>query len=401
MFFNRRSRSAHTKKFFLAPLFFLIPIFSLFSSEFPETLSRNAKISVLSVNYEDFSHSLFSKSCLRIFDTETNFDQIIDFAHFEDFDDDFFLLKFFLKSKRAFVRDEPFLDYFLTHQKRTNVSFVESVLNLSPEEVQYIFAFISTMHKTLPEYSYDFDILSDNSETHISQILHDCERMVGKPQTTKRFSFSEISKHNLSYKKLNDSFALVSERESFSLENNVILPNGSFHTNIPLLVTLIVFASIIFLLTAYQVVAYFFERAYFPSVFKTTQILDFLILFFSGLVGAIILYQDIFSDQTLFKNNFQFFYLVPLHLVAAFTIFKPMQSRKIQINYWSAVSVISFLYIFILSLSEKRFPVFSFLLAFPIFLRTVYFYFAVKNIKKERSFLPYALLLKFLNWLSS
>ena len=400
MFFNRRKFSARTKKVVLVPLFFLLPIFSFFASEFPERLSDQAKISILSVNYNDISHSLFSKSCLRFFDAETNFDQIIDFACFENFEDEFFLLKFFLHGKKAGIRTAPFLDYFLAQQKQTNVSLTESLLELSPAEVAYIFQFVSTMNRALPEYSYDFDILTNNSETHISHILHDSARMVGEESTTERYSFSEITQHNLSYKQMNDSFVLLSEKEI--LEFHEVDFAKLFHKErMSLIIALVVFASLVFLLTVYQVLAYFFENWYLMTVFKTAQIFDFLMLFFSGLAGFVILYQDIFSNQSMFRNNFQFLFLVPLHLIAAFTIFRPIQNRTLQIYYWSITSFLSVLYIFSCSIIERKLPLVCFLLALPLFFRTAYFYFAVKDIKKERTFKPYALLIRFLDSASS
>lgn len=400
MFFNKRKFPASIKKIFLIPLFFFFPLFFLFPSDFPEKLSKNAKISILSVNYNDILHSLFSKSCLRIYDAENDFDQIIDFAHFENFEDQLFLLKFFLHGKKAEIKTSPFIDYFLSQQKQTNVSLIESFLDLNPAEVTYIFNFIATLHKAFPEYSYDFDLLTNNSETHISLILHDSARMVGDKLTNERYSFSEIVQHNVNYKRLNDSFFLTSEKEN--LEFNKQDFSKVFHKErISLIISLIIFASLVFLLTSYQVLAYFFERIYILSIFKSTQIFDFLILFVAGLAGCIILYQDIFSNQSMFRNNTQFFFLFPLHLIAAFTIFRPVHNRKLQIYYWSWTSFLSLLYIFICSIIEREFPIVYFLFALPLFLRTAYFYFAVKDIKKERTFKPYALLVRFLDSASS
>ena len=401
MFFNRIKKfPADIKKILLISIIFPFPIFSLFSSSFPEQISKSAKISILSVNYNDISHSLFSKSCLRIYDSENDFDQIIDFAHFEDFEDDLFLLKFFIHEKKAEIKTEPFIDYFLAQQKQTNVSLTESFLDLNPAEVAYIFDFISTLHRALPKYSYDFDLITNNSETHISQILHDAARMAGDKSTTERYSFSEIIQHNVNYKQMNGSFVLASEKENLQFYEQDF--SKIFHRErMSLIIALIVFASLVFLLTSYQVLAYFSERIYVMSVFKTAQIFDFMILFLAGFAGCIILYQDIFSNQSMFRNNFKFFLLFPLHLIAAFTIFKPVQNRNLQIYYWSTTSFLAFIYIFICSILERKLPLVRFLISVPLFLRTAYFYFAVKDIKKERTFKPYALFKSCLNWFSS
>ena len=400
MVFLRKKISVHLKKVFLIPLLLFLPLFSLSATAFPEQLSQQAKISILSVTYNDISHSLFSKSCLRIYDAKTGFDHIIDFAHFENFEDELFLLKFFLNGKKAEIQTSPFLDYFLSQQKQTNVSLTESLLELSPAEVAYIFRFVSLMNNALPKYTYDFDILTNNSETHISQILHDSARMAGDKSTTERYSFSEITQHNTYYKQLNDSFVLLSEKEKIDFQEQDF--SKLFHKErMSLIITLSIFASIVFLITVYQVLVYFFEKLYILSIFKTMQIFDFLVLFISGFTGCVIFYQDIFSNQTMFRNNFHFLFLVPLHVIAAFSLFKPIQNRLLKIYYWSIVSFLSFVYIMIYSLIEHKLPIVCILVALPLFFRTLYFYFIAKDIKKERTFKPYALLVKFANWISS
>ena len=371
MVFLRKKISVHLKKVFLIPLLLFLPLFSLSATAFPEQLSQQAKISILSVTYNDISHSLFSKSCLRIYDAKTGFDHIIDFAHFENFEDELFLLKFFLNGKKAEIQTSPFLDYFLSQQKQANVSLTESLLELSPAEVAYIFRFVSLMNNALPKYTYDFDILTNNSETHISQILHDSARMAGDKSTTERYSFSEITQHNTYYKQLNDSFVLLSEKEKIDFQEQDF--SKLFHKErMSLIITLSIFASIVFLITVYQVLVYFFEKLYILSIFKTMQIFDFLVLFISGFTGCVIFYQDIFSNQTMFRNNFHFLFLVPLHVIAAFSLFKPIQNRLLKIYYWSIVSFLSFVYIMIYSLIEHKLPIVCILVALPLFFRTLF-----------------------------
>ena len=383
--FNKYRRKFHIniKKFFLILLFFLFPLTLASTLEFPERPSSQASISLLSINYNDLSHSFFSKSCLRLYDKGNDFDQVVDFAHFDDFDDELFGLKFFLKSKKARILVRPFFAYFLEQNERTNVSLTEFKLDLSPEEISYIFAFLATMHKALPNYYYDYDILSNNSETHISKILHDCYRMVGDEQATERYSFSEITKHNLTYKKINDSYLILSENEKSDFAEEKTKSLSALTTNEPsLIIILICISGFFFLLTVYQTVAYFIKKLYLNSIYKTVQIIDFLILFLAGITGTIILFQDIFSEQTLLRNNFQFLFLNPLHLITAFTLFNPVKNKKLNIYYWSISSALSMIYILIISIQEKQIPIPTLLIAMPIFLRTLYYTFMSVDIKK-------------------
>ena len=371
------------KKFFFILLFSSL-LFSLYAREsgFPKKLSKNAKISILSVDYNDISHSLFSKSCLRVYDKDNQFDKLIDFAYFEDFNDKFFGLKFFIKNKQAEIKVADFFNYFLEQNEQKNVSLTESLLDLSNEEIDYIYQFLKTIHEALPIYLYDFDIITNNSETHISQILHDCYRMVGKNSNTEPYSFLDITKHNLNYKKINDSYVLLSERESLTF-NEQDFSRLFSSERFTFIVVLIIVSVIFFITTCYQVLVYFFENFFISSVYKSIQIFDFMILFAAGLSGLIIIFQDFFSNQAMLRNNFQFLFLFPVHIIAAFSVFKTSFSRKIQIIYWSSCAGFSVLYILILSILEREFPVVTGLLALPILLRNIYFDFLAIDIKKH------------------
>ena len=370
-------KKKHTPiKTILCLLFLLIPLNFLSASAFPDEISNKSRISILSVNYTDFSHSLFSKNCLRIYDKENDFDQLIDFAQFDNFDDNFFLLKFIFNEKKAKIRTQTFIDYYLEYSKKNNVTLTEINLLLSQSEIAYIYSFLKTVHDALPNYEYDFDILSNNSETHISQILHDCYRMTGnKPQD--QYSFDTIWEHKLKLHRIEDSFIFLNERTTLSLDKKVT--ENAFNIEKPSLVILFtVLSALIFIFTVYQVLVYFFEKLYLMSIFKTVQIFDFLILFIAGIAGTIILFLDIFSEQTLFRNNFQFLFLFPLHMLAGFTIFKPVNRRRLQIIYWSATSAFSLLYILI---SIHEFTLIHLLFTLPVFFRTLYFDFIAIDLK--------------------
>ncbi|WP_294431054.1 DUF4105 domain-containing protein [uncultured Treponema sp.] len=382
MFFTSKKASS-IQRFFLTVFFLLIPQISLHAYKFPEKLSDKASISILAINYTDLAHSLFSKNCLRIYDKETEFDQVIDFEHFDNFDDTFFVLKFILKEKKAKIISKPFLTFYLEYAQKSNTSLTELILQLSPNEVAYIYSFLRTVHNALPDYEYDFDILANNSETHISQILHDCYRMVGK-DTTERYSFSEIWEHKIRLHHIEDSYIMMSDKRTMDF-NEREQANFFEKEKLSLLIVLTIITGIVFLTTLYQVLVYFFDKLYVISIYKTVQIFDFLILFITGFSGLVIVFLDVFSEQTLFRNNLQFLFLFPLHLLAAFRIFKPVKRRRLQISYWSLVSFFAFIYMLILSITVHEIPLIHLFFTLPIFFRTLYFDFLaidVKNIKK-------------------
>ena len=387
------------RRFLAVCLFLLAIISSSFADFFPDKISENAKISVLAVDYDDFFHSIFSKNCLRIFDVENSFDYIIDFAHFENFDDVFFGLKFYFHPKKAFVKISPYLEYFLENYKKKNVKVIELNIDLSPKEIEYIFDFVKTLYAALPNYKYDFDILNNNSETHISSILHDAERMHGK-QTTVSYDFTNFIHSKLNYKKINNDFVLLSDSQKLNFENQ-LFPKYEKAYKLPLVIFSVILISIAFLLSAYQMLVYYLEKFYLASVFSVVQIADFLIFFVAGFLGAIILFQDIFSSQEFFRNNFQFLYLFPLHFIVAFSFFKQFLPSKIQIYYWGGTSFLSLIYAFVLLISRNELPLVSFLGTLFFFFRTICFFLIAIDIKKRPKPNPYELLKRFLDFISS
>ena len=251
--FNLKKNFAFTFLFF--SLFFLFS-HSLTAEDLPKSLSKDAIVSIVSVNYSDYSHSYFSKNCLRFYDKQNGFDKIIDFAHFENFDDDFFFLKFFLKSKKAHIKIKNFFEFFLRESNKTTVSLSEIVLNLSPEEISYIYSFIYILNSALPNYTYDFDILTNNSETHISQILHDAQRMYKKGKITENntltndsFLFSTMTFHKLQIKRIENDFITVNNAEKFDLNEQTLLTDFETDT-FSLVIILSIASAFFFLITA-------------------------------------------------------------------------------------------------------------------------------------------------------
>ncbi|WP_407425044.1 hypothetical protein, partial [Treponema sp.] len=77
MFFRINIFFPKIKNFLFLPLI-ILPVIHISASEIQNTLSDNARISILSVNYTDLFHSLFSKSCIRIYDKENGINQLVD-----------------------------------------------------------------------------------------------------------------------------------------------------------------------------------------------------------------------------------------------------------------------------------------------------------------------------------
>ncbi|MDY2843978.1 MAG: DUF4105 domain-containing protein [Treponema sp.] len=339
---------------------------------YPETLSKEALISVVTIDYPKNSYkSLFSKAALRIYDKNTGFDELIDFAHFQDFDDSLFFLKFYFQSPKAQIVSSSFTKAILMEK---NAEITDIVLNLPYDEIIYIYDFLKNLHENLKNYSYDYDIQTNNSYTHISGILNDAAKSSSK--TNADYSFYDYSrKLSLVLKRTNSSVPIktfsteIIETPQDSVSYKLSLPNVS----ISKIICFSVFIFLILLFTVYLTLVNFKKNLYCIPIVKVGQTLDFLILFFSGLSGTVILIQDFISPQSLFRNNFQFLYLFPLNLIMAFNLYFPFLKENFLRSYWSAVSILIPLYIAFAWIISREFPLTDIFISSPIFIRSAYF----------------------------
>lgn len=359
-------------------IFFLtliLPFIPLFASVYPDEISKETVISIVNVNYKEKLMSPFSKAALRIYDKSSGFDEITDFSSLDDFENPAFLLKFYFLKTKAKIASVPFLDFAEHETKAHNAQISEIILNLTFEETKYISDFLKNLNENLTNYSYDFDLQNNNSFTHISSILNDCDRFFNHQtnSTSNRsfFNYSRNLSHNWKPQENNAPIQVFSSDESsFDFEQNSIkLPNVSFSA----IIFLSVISSVVFLYTVYQTLVLFLRKFYSLSAFKAIQSLDFLILFISGFAGTTILFQDFFSSQSIFQNNFQFLYLFPFNIVMTFNVYHQIFKSKFLKIYWICTATLSVLYIFISWIFSKEFSLLNFLIALPVFIRSVYF----------------------------
>ncbi len=323
MFYNIIMLSFFCSKRSLLILFqiILLSAFS-FSVEFPDSLSQNSTISIVEVNYTGSLRKYFSKYCIRIFDSDTGFDKTIDFSSFDDFDDNLFPIKFFLSggSKKAFIKAFSFYDFFM-HEKSHNLSKVsEYSINFSYEEISYIYSFIATLNKKIPNYSYDFDIKNNNSKTFISNILSD------------RYLESYIT---------NDRSFSISKRTLLSPQSQhlSILKFSFIKKSAVLSLSVYFLCAIIVIITTYQLLVLFSILSYHSSVFYFSEFFDFCLFFVSGLTGCFFLFQFLFSDQIILKQSHLFLTYNPLNTILSFLIFAQSGKEKIKFLYFWSISI--------------------------------------------------------------
>jgi len=369
----------------------LLAIFSSlafsFSSEYldkyPETLSKEALISVVTIDYPKSSYkSIFSKAALRIYDKNKSFDELIDFAYFNDFDDPLFFLKFYFLSPRAQIISSSFTQAIMQEK---DAEITDIVLNLPYNEILYIYGFLKNLHENLKNYSYDYDIQTNNSYTHIARILNDAAKTT-RATANADYSFYDYSrKLTLVLKNTNNSVPIktfsteIIKTQQDSVSYKFSLPNVS----VSKIICFSVFTFLVLTYSIYLTLVNFMPILYCNSIVKVGQTFDFIILFFSGLAGTVILIQDFISPQSLFRNNLQFLYLFPFNLIMAFNLYFQFLKKKFLKVYWNTISILIPLYIILDWILSRDFPIIDIFISAPIFIRSVYFS-ADLHIKKAK-----------------
>ncbi|WP_300569518.1 DUF4105 domain-containing protein [Flavobacterium sp.] len=150
--------------------FFLCLVYfnSSFSQQSP--ITENTKVSILTVDVADESHTLYGHTALRIQDPTTNIDLIYNYGMF-DFRTENFILKFVKGDMQYYAAAYPYADFEYSYQLE-NRSVYEQVLNISLAEKQTLFEKLSiSMYSADRFYTYKF--IDRNCTTKVIDIVNE------------------------------------------------------------------------------------------------------------------------------------------------------------------------------------------------------------------------------------
>lgn len=133
-------------------------------------ITKDTKISVLTVGTADESHSLYGHTALRIKDVSTDFDYIYNYGMF-DFQTENFVLKFVKGDMKYFAAAYPYADFEYNYRIE-NRSIYEQVLNLSLNEKQVLFQKLNTSISNESKF-YTYKFIDRNCTTKVVDILNE------------------------------------------------------------------------------------------------------------------------------------------------------------------------------------------------------------------------------------
>ncbi len=336
-------------------------------------LSNKAEVSIITVGQGENLYDSFGHSAIRIKDKANRLDRVYNYGTY-NFNTPNFYTKFAQGKLLYDLSSYPFY-YFLKAYINENRSVSEQILDLSLTEKQNYFNYLENNAK--PENKkYLYDFFYDNCATKIREVN---SNVLGKENLNYHDSILNENKtfRNLIHQKLNNqpwgkfgidlalgsvidkkaspkeytflpeyikkSFAnttrakldipLVKQTKTLYKSKKQKVSNTFFS---PFIITTIIALLIVFL-------TYFEYKKK-----KQNKILDFSILFLTGIIGLIIFLLWFATDHSATKGNFNILWAFLPNLIIAFTVFK---NRKFQKNYY--------LFIFILILLNLIFWVFK------------------------------------------
>ncbi len=144
-------------------LFFLLLFFSALA------LSAQPELSLITVYPGNAIYSAFGHTAFRYVDEDNDIDILYNFGTF-DFQDPEFVPKFVHGQLDYFLGVVKFRRTFKNYTLLENRSVVEQKLNLTPEEIARIYAFLT--ENAMPENRYyKYDFIKDNCSTRIQSVL--------------------------------------------------------------------------------------------------------------------------------------------------------------------------------------------------------------------------------------
>jgi len=321
----------------------LILLFSYHRTGLPQD-SSHLRISLLTCGPgepNDELYTTFGHTGVRITDSSTAYDWVYNYGTFDAFEDNFYLN--FVKGRlNYYVAAADFKDFFEEY-RATNRSVTEQVLNLTPKEKLEIQQFLNNNIQLANRY-YRYDFCYDNCTTRVKDIfkkIHDSsftKKPVMKPGTTFRNAIHFcLNRNDQNWSKLGIDLLLgkpcdavmSAEQMNFlpeNLERSLSKADKPFVLSQSMLYTakqpdykeaFFTPAVVFSILLSIIVVAGFSKK---QSVKTFLRGFDGILFFFTGLVGALLIFMWFGTDHTMTKDNYNLLWALPTNLVLTFFV---------------------------------------------------------------------------------
>ncbi|MFK8059958.1 MAG: DUF4105 domain-containing protein [Polaribacter sp.] len=335
------------KKYFF--FFFTLAFFSTLQAQTVQ-LSVYSEISIVTVGPGEELYEAFGHSAIRIKDPVLNLDLVYNYGIF-DFNQPNFYANF-TKGNMIYSLASYDFKYFLASYKKQKRWVKQQVLNLTLEEKQHYFLFLEK--NVLPaNKDYHYDPYFDNCATKLRDITKSIlgNKVVfiiddaNKGLTFRQLTNNEIHWNNWgsfglnlfsgmkldeiatteAYQFLPDyvyqSFknATLSGKNKLVKREDIILDFEEKEQKTAIFNPLLIF-SILAILGIFITYKDYKKK-------KRTKFLDFLILFFTGLIGGILCFLWFFSNHSITPNNLNVLWAFFPNIIVVFLLSKNLKSK--------------------------------------------------------------------------
>jgi len=338
-----------------------LSIFFLAFLSFPmqsQTLSKNAKISLLTCNPGTELYSIFGHSAIRVNDSEKGIDWVYNYGTF-----DFNVPNFYLKFVRGYLNYKlsvyP-MKYFIAEYKSENRSIYEQVLNLNQEEKETVFRFLEYNRQPGNEF-YMYDFFFDNCATRIRDVFQNelGEKLKFNEDLFEPITFREMMAPylepqpwsrfgiNLVLGAIADGDATLAESTYLPDYMQIAFKNGGLQNKMFAQASKTLFEQkerddkipfymspgFVFLLLLIVVLLFtYFEL----KKRRTYKLIDFFVFLSIGVIGMILFLLWTATNHTAVVRNWNLLWAIPTHLFVAFFVF--IKAKSAFLKYYFLIS---------------------------------------------------------------
>ncbi len=311
-------------------------------------LSPQAEISILTISQGKELYDTFGHSAIRVVDRPNNIDIVYNYGTF-DFNTPNFYTKF-ARGKLLYDLGRAQFYRFLKYYMNQNREVVEQVLELTPTQKQQYFEFLENNAK--PENSkYLYDFFFDNCATKLRDVttevlgdsVHYNDEAIQDTFTFRDLIYQKLDNHPwgkfgidialgavIDKKATPKQYTFLPEYVYKGFKNATVIQHGK---EIPLVKE----TKVLYRKKEEKAAKSFFTPVFFFSILallilfvtyrdykkkKRTAVVDFVLLFATGLAGVIVLLLWFATDHTATAKNYNILWAFMPNLIAAFWVLK-------------------------------------------------------------------------------
>ncbi|MGQ8337534.1 lipoprotein N-acyltransferase Lnb domain-containing protein [Sunxiuqinia sp. A32] len=389
-------------------LFIAIFLFSLPQKGFSVQLSEDAEISVLTCGKSELIHAIYGHTAIRVNDQRRRFDVVFNYGVF-NFSAPNFVYRFAKGRTDYLLAPERYSDFYEGYKKRGR-SITEQVLNLNHSEKQRLLDFlIENAQPENREYRYNF--FYDNCATRVRDVIEN--------QIDGTIIFPKDSGQNLTFRKLVTAYQKILPWTNFGIQLTLGTPADKIASTYEEMFLpdylmkhfadakirmgdetkpLVKETNLIYevsdkkkgginLLSPFVVLSICLLIVFYYTYRQLSQqeinfLLDYILLFVTGLIGLVTLWFVTFSEHPAMHPNYNMWWAVPTNLFfMGFWLVKKW--RPLLKWYWQALSVWLILFFAFNYMIPQAFHIGFYLIALMMLTRSLFQSFRLFREKRQ------------------